>query len=133
MAYEIHGRTTVVEFDGDAHYWNSLRIKIDSEKDIVADSLGYTVVRVPYWVQLTSETANFYFGISAEIQQYFPHGFIATKVFPASFSELGLARFNRELATLPTAVRESVVSSLRDRTEEYGGEYVLPMSLRHIL
>jgi hypothetical protein len=75
-------------FDGDEHYRNTLKIKNDREKDEMARCGGYRVVRIPYWVQLTSETLKHYFHLEAEIIQDFPHGFISTKVFPASFCEL---------------------------------------------
>lgn len=133
MAYETNGQTTVVEFDGDAHYWNSLKIKVDAEKDVVAEELGYRVVRIPYWVQLTSETLVYYFGLEKAIKQDFPHGFIATKIFPASYSELGVERFSRELEGLPNEPRKAVVRSLRDRAEEHGAQYVVPTSLRCLL
>ena len=133
MAYQLNGQMTVVEFDGDAHYWNSLKIKVDSEKDAVAKDLGYTVVRMPYWVQLTTETLLHYFDLHAQIEQDFPHGFIATKIFPASYSELGISRFERELTSLPEVTRTAVIDSLRDRATEHGVEYVLPSKLRHLL
>lgn len=133
MAYKIKGKTTVVEFDGNQHYWDSLKIKVDKEKDAVAHSLGYTVVRVPYWVQLTSETALYYFGFRAKIDQDFPHGFITTKIFPASYSELGVSRFQRELSALPKLTKDAVISSLRERVQEYGLEYVLPAPLQSML
>lgn len=133
MAYEIQGHTTVVEFDGAQHYWDSIKIKVDAEKDAVAHSLGYSVVRIPYWVQLTSETSQHYFGIQAQISQDFPHGFIATKIFPASFSALGVSRFVSEISALPESIQNTVISSLRDRAQEHGIEYVLPSSLRHML
>jgi len=133
MAYEIDGLTTVVEFDGDAHYWNSLKIKVDAEKDAVAEKLGYNVVRLPYWVQLTTETLFYYFGLEEEIEQDFPHGFITTKIFPASYSELGVNRFTKELENLPKDTRKAVEKSLRDRAKEYGEQYVVPTSLRHLL
>jgi hypothetical protein len=132
MAYRLANKTTVVEFDGDAHYRDPLKIKVDVEKDAVAKSLGYKVVRVPYWVQLTSETLLHYFELEAEIEQDFPHGFIKTKLFPASFCELGAERFSREMVDLPETVRTAVCQSLRDRCIEHGVEYVLPKQLRHL-
>lgn len=129
MAYEIKNHTTVIEFDGDEHYRNSLKIKIDGEKDAVAAQLGYVVVRFPYWVQLTTETLQHFFGLSHHIAQDFPHGFITTRVFPASFSELGVERFAKELKALPSATQESVVQSLRDRVKEHGAKFVLPSTL----
>src|SRR5690242_12142575 len=105
MAYHRDGNVTVVEYDGDEHYRNSLKIKADRAKDEAARTLGYQVVRFPYWVQLDTTTLRHYFGLEAEIHQSFPHGFITTKLFPASFCELGIERFRSELAALPAAVR----------------------------
>jgi hypothetical protein len=133
MLYEIASEKVAVEFDGDEHYRHSLKIKADREKDELAKLGGYRVVRVPYWVQLTSETLRHYFGLDAEIAQDFPHGFITTKIFPASFCELGLARFTRELDSLPSPVRNAVITSLRDRAAEFGKEYVVPDPITHLL
>lgn len=126
MAFSTNGRTTVVEYDGDEHYCNSLKIKTDVEKDRVAAQKGYRVVRIPYWVQLTNQTLHYYFGIDAEIEQDFPHGFITTKIFPASFCSLGLQRFAGEMNALPADVRDAVMVSLRERAKEHGDEYVMP-------
>jgi hypothetical protein len=133
MAYRSTDGTVVVEYEGDPHYWNSIRIKIDREKDRAAADSGYRVVRFPYWIQLTSETLGHYFGLSAEIKQDFPHGFITTKLFPASFCELGVERFERELQALPSGVRQAVLKSLRDRAQEHGVEYVVPSKLRRLI
>jgi hypothetical protein len=74
-----------------------------------------------------------YFGLEADIIQDFPHGFITTKVFPASFCELGIARFEREMESLPDSVRQAVISSLRLRVLEHGVEYVIPQKLAGLL
>jgi hypothetical protein len=133
MAYHPAGGMVVVEYDGDPHYCNTIRIKADREKDCAAADLGYKVVRFPYWIQLTSDTLGHYFSLTAEIKQDFPHGFITTKIFPASFCEMGVERFGLELQNLPTGVRLAVVQSLRDRAQEHGIEYVLPTKLRHLI
>jgi len=91
------------------------------------------LVRIPYWVQLDSMMARHWFGLEANIEQSFPHGFITTKLFPASFCELGVARFRRELDALPAQVRFAVVASLRERVSEHGIEYVLPRELRALV
>ena len=123
----------LVEFDGDAHYRESLKIKADREKDRIAGENHMRVVRVPYWIQLDNVTVRHYFQISAEIRQTFPHGFISTKLFPASFCEMGIERFKNDLHALPSPVREAVVQSLRKRIEENGLEYGLPSSLRELV
>lgn len=135
MVYQSGKQQVIVEFDGEAHYRNSLTIKADVEKDEVAKSLGHRVVRIPFWVQLTTKTLKYYFGLKAEIIQDFPHGFISKKnrMLPASFCELGVARFMRELEDLPKPISKDVISSLRERAKEYPHEYVLPKDLIHLL
>lgn len=133
VAFRRGDSITVVEYDGDEHYRHSMKIKADRVKDEVARMAGFEVVRFPYWVQLDSLTLRHYFGVTAEIQQSFPHGFITTKIFPASFCELGVARFIAELNSLPAAVQKSVLDSLRERTAEHGVEFVLPSSIANII
>jgi len=133
MAFELNNKTTVVEFDGDTHYWNSLRIKVDQEKDQAAYDLGYLVVRFPYWVQLTTGTLAHYFGLHESIEQDFPHGFISTKIFPASYSELGIQRFERELSELPPSVKNDVLLSLQNQIDTHGLAFVLPSKLQSII
>ncbi len=123
-----------VEFDGPDHYRDALKIKADLEKDGFAREGAYRVVRVPYWVQLTTPTLKHYFDLDANIVQDFPHGFIAkTAPLPASFCEMGVERFLRELDQLPDHVRGAVVKSLGDRADEHGIEYVLPSALRSLI
>jgi very-short-patch-repair endonuclease len=129
MAFNRDGRITVVEYDGDEHYRHSIKIKGDRAKDETARSHGWQVVRFPYWIQLDTTTLKHFFGIDATVEQSFPHGFITTKLFPASFCELGIERFRAELDELPPSVREAVISSLRGRIAEHGLRYVIPGSL----
>ncbi|MFN0131939.1 MAG: hypothetical protein ACKVW3_05340 [Phycisphaerales bacterium] len=134
MAYEgDDGSLVVVEYDGDEHYTNTLKIKVDHEKDFAAAGLGYRVVRFPFWVQLDTRTTRHFFGINADIPLRFPHGFITTRWFPASFCHLGMRRFEQELARLEESVRAEVLESIRDRIAEHGEEYVIPVTLRHLL
>lgn len=132
MFRSSHG-PVAVEFDGDNHYCDSLRIRADRRKDALAAEEGLAVVRVPYWVQLTTETLGHYLGLDAEIVQDFPHGFITSKVFPASYCELGLDRFEAELMSLSEGVRQAVVKSLRDRAQEHGQEFVVTRRLASLL
>jgi len=134
MLYEAEdGSAVAVEFDGDEHYRNILKVKADREKDELASRANVRVVRFPYWVQLTTETLRHYFEREANVLQTFPHGFITTKLFPASFCELGVERFARELTALPASVRQSVIASLQQRVAEHGMEYVMPHKLRALL
>lgn len=127
MAFKQGGRTIVVEFDGDQHYRDALVIRADYEKDAIANELGYQIVRIPYWVQLTTQTLYHYFHITAEVVQDFRHGFISDPpVLPASYCQLGLVRFKQELDSLPLSVRQAVILSLQNWVPKYGEQYVYP-------
>jgi hypothetical protein len=132
-AFQLESTHVLVEFDGDDHYCNTIKIMVDRKKDLLAFEQESKLVRIPYWVQLDNVTIQYYFGFPADILPGFRHGFITTKVFPASFCELGIERFRREFEDLPVPVREAVSESLRDRIQEYAIEYVLPKSLRYIV
>jgi len=133
MSCRLGGVTAVIEYDGDEHYRNAIKIKGDRTKDAAAREAGYAIIRFPFWIQLDGVTLHHFFGISAIIHQSFPHGFITTKLFPAFFCELGVARFQAELEALPPVIRDAVLNSLRDRVSEHGLEYVLPSGLAHII
>ena len=64
-------------------------------------------MRFPYWVQLDSTTLWHYFGLEAEIEQSFPHGFITTKLFPASFCVLSASL--RRVAACPVPQGENTI------------------------
>jgi hypothetical protein len=133
LAFRENGSTVLVEYDGDEHYRDSLKVKADRDKDKLAADNAMRLVRIPYWVQLDQTMARHWFRLQADIEQSFPHGFITTKIFPASFCELGIARFREELGTLPRTVKDAVIVSLRDRICEHGVEYVLPTQLRELV
>lgn len=118
MGFTRGSTVFVVEFDGDEHYRNTLKIKADREKDAIAARAAMQVVRIPYWVQLDSAIFHHFFGFDAQIEQEFPQGFITTKIFPASFCEMGTARFEREFGALPQSIRDGceVVARTRCRT-----------------
>lgn len=129
IKYETDRGRYLVEYDGDEHYRNTVVIRNDAEKDRIAKANGYTSIRFPYWLQLDTFTLSYFFGLEGHIEQTFPHGFITTKLFPASFCEMGLQRFQREYASLPQHLQQAVLASLEQRASEYGAEYVLPTSL----
>ena len=125
------GREIAVEFDGDQHYRDTLVMKLDFEKEDLADEEGIEVIHIPYWVQLTDETAKHYFGDlfdGIHIEQNYPHGFIKSKIFPASYCALGVERFMAELHDLPYDIFMEILMNLFDRAfdEAYAPEFVIP-------
>ena len=60
---------TIVEFDGYGHYCKSSTIMNDIRKDKIANNLKYKIVRIPYFVQLTTQTFQYYFNKCVNINQ----------------------------------------------------------------
>jgi hypothetical protein len=133
MVYQQGQNLIAVEYDGDSHYKDSLVIKRDREKDLMAKELNMHVIRFPYWIQLTNTTLKHFFNLEANIEQTFPHGFITTKIFPASFCELGTQRFKNEIEALPLVVKKCVIDSLKEKISCFGIEFVLPSTLYYLV
>lgn len=123
--YELDGKRIVVEFDGDRHYCNSMTIMSDHIKNQIAEYNCIETIRIPYFIQLNSQTFEYYFGEKYGIETDFAHGFITTKVFPASFCTLGLKRYESEMASLPDNITGDVKSSLKEQCDKLGEMYVM--------
>ena len=114
--YRSERHRLVVEFDGDQHYRSAGHVLRDQERDVALRAAGYSVVRIPYFVQLDAKTIGQLFGalvIDRSAFKDFPHGFIAEKVvMPADFCELGVQRFKHDLQRF-AAIAEDITASLR--------------------
>jgi hypothetical protein len=122
----------IVEFDGYAHYTTAKGVLDDVLKDELYTGSGYRVVRIPYFVQLSTETVKSLFDIDYDFEQKYPPGFVDRKcVLPADFCTLGLKRFLCDFRKLPVSVRKSVLNSLYVKIGELGNsELVVP---EHVL
>lgn len=130
MGLVLNGKPTYVEFDGSQHYCNANAIWRDHRKDKIVSDAGFQTIRIPYWVQLTTQTMNFYFGLDVDIDQDYPHGFIDKKAeLPASFCEMGISRFVTEFNALPNNVKADVAISLQKKASEIGMMYVVPTKI----
>lgn len=123
-----------VEFDGQGHYQNPTTILSDLVKDQIAREEGYGVIRVPYWIQLGSDTSAHFFGIDLDIITDYPHGFIDQKaLLPAAYCSAGLTRFTSELDCLPPSVLQEVKSSLKSKASVLNEMLVVPECLSHLI
>lgn len=132
--YRSEHHQLVVEFDGDQHYRSAGHVLRDQERDVVLRAAGYSVVRIPYFVQLDAATIGLLFGTLVTDQsafKSFPHGFIAEKVvMPADFCELGVQRFSDDLGRF-AVVADKIAQSLRAAEARLGDwRLVYPPSLR---
>jgi hypothetical protein len=96
--------------------------------------MGYKIIRIPFFVQPSSETLKHYFNIVGELELQYPHGFIIyDSTPPANFCSLGLDRFIDEFEQFPDTVKKDIVKSLR-KLIELGEEeeYVIPRQFEDI-
>lgn len=113
----------VVEFDGFRHYQNTGVVLDDYLKTEEMSNLGDKVIRIPYFVQLSSQVVRNLFGAFTGDHSPFldyPHGFISDKaLLPADFCEVGLLRFHQDLEDFNDTLGKQntshlIVKSLRD-------------------
>jgi hypothetical protein len=123
----------IVEFDGDRHYTQSKVIKKDELKNKTYSSLGYKVIRIPYFVQLNTKVIANVFNIKLNFQQKYPQGFIDIKaLLPSDFCELGIEKFQLDLEKF-YYLKKEIVGSLKVKIEKLDIETVLPKSLYYLL
>ncbi len=60
--YRCERLKLIIEFDGVQHYQNPERIKADAENQKFYEELGYKVVRIPYFIQLSNHVVKSIFG-----------------------------------------------------------------------
>jgi len=95
--YRCEELKLIVEFDGHYHFTNPKTILSDVTKDNAYESMGYTVIRIPYFIQINRHTAKLFFDSSKcgllRVED-FPQGFITLNaITPASFCSLGVELF----------------------------------------
>lgn len=124
----------VVEFDGDAHYK-------DIEKDQYLISLGYKVVRIPFWVQLSKVNIEYYFNVKVDNGcEEHKSGFnslnsdkvnLLNPNTPANFCTLGLKRFIDEYEVLPKNTQNEIIETLKQQQIINQVETVLPIKIEN--
>lgn len=118
----------VIEFDGVHHFTNNSVVERDIRQRKLASSNGFSLVRIPYFVQLDEAAIHAYLNIRVNKPfNLFPHGFIEKKVIlPGRFSTLGYMKFKGCLGFLrrnnAENIVEAVMKSLLKRVE-MGGSF----------
>lgn len=120
--YCCHNLKLCVEFDGPDHYTKVDIIKADLKKDNLLKEIGYAIIRVPYFVQLTKESIQFLFKLNINFNNHFQHGFINKKIaLPANFCEQGIWKFKNFILDLKithkTEILSQIIKSLKSRNE----------------
>lgn len=94
----------IIEFDGLQHYTNPKNIVKDKENSKYYESLGYKVVRIPYFIQLTKTVIKQMFGVEIN-EEMFPNEYGSmgpnSGCTPAFIPHLGLVRMAQDFKKYP--------------------------------
>ena len=91
------------------------------------------MIRIPYFIQLSTEVIEDLFKLDIEYPQKFPHGFIDDKaLLPSDFNELGIERFKNDLIRF-NYIQPSILKSIEIKISKLGVDMVLPTSLRYLI
>lgn len=130
--YVNHDLKIIVEFDGYLHYTKATTIKRDIKKDRICTSLGYDIIRVPYFVQMSTEVIKHLFNKDIQVVQEYEHGFISddkTLILPCDFCELGIKKFEDDLERF-SYIKDDIILSLENKAKKLKDwDLVLPPSL----
>jgi len=127
--YYIPSKNIVIEFDGPLHYTDSKTIIRDFKKDKDYKEINIDVIRLPYFIQLTSEVISLLFNINFNIEKEYLHGFINEKVIlPSNFCSLGIKRFEEDLEKFKI-VKDEIIESLNYKIQLLNNvDLVLPIN-----
>lgn len=128
------GLNLIVEFDGDQHYRNVSKIKREKKKTDTYTAMGYKVVRIPYFIQISTDTIKHLFDIDLDYEQTYPHGYISDKVIlPADYCEIGIQKFLADLNRFDY-VKNDIIDSLKKKIDDLVDiELVVPPSLYYLI
>jgi len=130
--YRCDDLKMIVEFDGYGHFYNSDTIVRDRLKDTCYLTMGYKVVRIPYFIQPSTITLKLWFDVDIEYQQRFPHGFIDKKSYlPANYCWLGIGRFT-EVLNHHEPIKAKIIESLKVWLAKKPIAMVLPEPLYYL-
>lgn len=109
----------IVEFDGPRHYTEAKIVFRDKDKIELYKSLGYRVIRIPDFVQWSTETIKNLFGINFPVNKVYQHGFWYEKaLLPCDYCTIGAMRFFHEIENDFLFAKEEIVRSLLLKVDE---------------
>ena len=119
--YRCESLKLIVEFDGLPHYTNPDRILADDANDAFYASLGYKVVRIPYFIQLTNEAIETLFGVKVSEPMFdttIPSLGSKGRNTPAYLCTAGIRRMAKDFRKFPEQYAVNV-KALRDEDNEF--------------
>ncbi len=94
----------IIEFDGTHHYKNPDIIRKDEQNVTLYESLGYKVVRIPYFIQLTNDAVKKLFNVDVQDPLFNPS--VASlnqkgRNTPAYLCTEGIERMKKDFSKFP--------------------------------
>ena len=128
-----------IEYDGPDHYDKVANHERDERKNALCKSEGITIMRWPYYFQLTRDVARYFFpkhysdkkyelaimavyGTNIESEILGP-GLHKSKFTPANFTSKGIKRFISEIKDAPESLRSQVIHSFKLYEKQIVKEY----------
>ncbi len=110
----------IVEFDGVQHYTSPERIRRDASNSEKYKRLGYKVVRIPYFIQLTNAVVKKFFGVDVKEPLFDPeYASLGVGIgSPACLCPAGLERMAKELVAVPQQYRVNI-AALKKCNDEF--------------
>lgn len=131
----------IVEFDGYQHYQNPYVIARDTYKNELYENAGYTIIRIPHFIQMETNSIKYFFNKDVELPMGYKHGFrlSGAKCFPPSMmTELGIIAFLETLEKLKVSeegrfIRRHIISSLKEHIfKGEPEELIMTLSTQHL-
>lgn len=97
----------IIEFDGLQHYTKPDIIVKDYRLTEAYQKLGYKVVRIPYFIQLTNKAVKTFFGVN-----------VSEKLFDEKISSLGINGLNTPAYLCPAGVKR-MAEEFKNFPEQY--------------
>lgn len=102
--YRSESLKLIVEFDGLGHYKDPLIIRNDKNAIEYYEKIGYKVVRIPYFIQLTNQAVKELFNICVKEPLFdgsIPSLGVKNKNTPAYLCVAGIERMAKEFVRFP--------------------------------
>lgn len=100
--YRSDSLKLIIEIDGLPHYKDPEIMANDREKDKVYISMGYSVIRIPYFIQLSKNAVKELFGIE-----------INEELFDESYPSIGLKGRNTPAYLCPEGIKRMATEFLK--------------------
>lgn len=118
----------IVEFDGLPHYQKPTQILYDIERTKFYESLGYKVVRIPFFIQLSNSVVKELFGVDVKEPLFDETKYFSMDVeeccTPAFMCPAGIIRMANELKRFPVQCKVNL-----DYLESINNDFLSGLSL----